>query len=242
MDKIGKVFLAIPTYDGTLHGSTLRSVLTATNKFEISQMTMTSSFLTHGFNLLWCNAIAQDADYFAMIHADLGAEPGWADTLIDELEQHQADVVSAIVPIKSRERKFSTALGRMHEEAHYRLQADDLAKLPATFGTEDLQRVTGEDGLLLLNTGCWVARLKQPWNRAVAFRTHTDIKWDGDEAYCVQIPEDWDFSYQCHALGLKLLATRKVKCTHWGVWSWSSGKFQEYADCANMPIVQQTEG
>lgn len=218
----GRVFLGIPTYDNTLHTVAMMGVLTATKTHPLQVVCNGSSLLAHGFNILWASAVASDASYFAMLHGDVGPDPNWIDTLIGELEATGADMVSAIIPIKSRENVYSTALAPMGGEATYRLHLDDLDKLPATFDGADLQRVSGKDGLLCVNTGCWVCRLGQDWNKQVHFAMVTEINWTGADAHCRIIPEDWYFSQRLHALGVKIVATQKVKVTHAGAWSWAS--------------------
>jgi hypothetical protein len=221
-DENNRVFLATPTYDGMLHSGCHAGIINASRQHDVQSMVVASSFLTHGFNLLWCHAIASGAKYWAMLHADIGPENYWLETMLEQLEASGADILSAVVPIKSREGVLSTALSEIGCEAHYRLRAADLEQLPVTFDGEDLRRVTGQSGILCVNTGCWVCRLTDPWVKQISFRTHTAIRWDGDVATCEQIPEDWDFSHQCHTLGLKVMATRAIKTTHWGAWSWSS--------------------
>lgn len=225
----GRVFLGIPTYDNTVHTTTLMGVLTASQTHPLQVVCNGSSLLAHGFNILWASAVASDASYFAMLHGDVGPDPNWIDTLIGELEATGADLISAIVPIKSRENVYSTALAPMGGEATYRLHIDDLDKLPATFSGEDLQRISGQDGVLCVNTGCWVCRLGQTWNRQVHFAMVTEINWTGADAHCRIIPEDWFFSQQLHALGLKVAATQKVKTTHAGAWSWASHPKKSHA-------------
>ena len=218
-----RIFLGIPTYDNTVHTSCMMGVLNA-SKTRVMQVACNgSSLLPHGFNILWAMGNGSKSDYFAMCHADIGPDAGWLDTLIDELEATEADVLSAIVPIKSGENVYSTSLCHRGCESHYRLHVNDLAKLPETFGTKELQEVSGEDGELCVNTGLWVCRLGQVWNKQVQFQMHTSIVWDEEgKAYCSIIPEDWDFSQQLHALGLKVMATRKVRVMHSGCTTWQS--------------------
>jgi hypothetical protein len=220
---VPRVFLAIPTYDNTVHTMCMLGVLRASRDFAIQIACNGSSLLTHGFNILWAMANGSGADYFAMLHADIGPEPYWLDKLIGELEKHQADMLSAVVPIKSDERLFSTALAHPGQESHYRLNLDDLSKLPDTFGSQHLRDATGLTGNLCVNTGLWVCRLGQAWNRQVQFQMHTRIAWQDDgKAYCSVIPEDWDFSHQLHALGLNVMATRTVQLKHAGCMTWQT--------------------
>jgi len=217
------VFLGIPTYDGTLHSACHKGVLHASRRHSVMEMCAISSILPHGFNILWCHGVTQGADYFAMLHADIGPAEHWIDTLIDELDAHEADVISAAVPLKGKGGFYSTALGRIGEEVSYRVRHQDLSRLPPTFNGDDLRRVADCEGVLCVNTGCFVCKLAAKWVKDIAFGMRTWITWDGDAPLCRMIPEDWDFSHQCHALGLKVLATTKVRVTHYGIQGWSSG-------------------
>src|ERR1700722_2018308 len=100
------VFLAVPHY-GDLVAEALPSLITAscrTDTTRISLNTNGASLLAFNFNLLWCAALNQRRDksltHFAMHHADIQAEVGWLDQLIDEMAAVQADVLSVVVPIK----------------------------------------------------------------------------------------------------------------------------------------------
>ena len=95
------VFLALPNYDGRVAIGTLFGVLQASANYHVRPMAITSSLLPRCFNSLWAKGIQSKCRYFAMLHADIGPEPGWLDVLINELTRLKAGVVSATVPIKS---------------------------------------------------------------------------------------------------------------------------------------------
>jgi hypothetical protein len=178
------------------------------------------SLLAQNFNNLWCTALnlrhtGQRCDYFAMLHADV--EPGdfWLDALTAELEAKGLDVLSAVVPIKDTLGLTSTALARPDGDQWRpacRLTMAEVCRLPETFTGDD---VGGRPRLL--NTGCWVAKLGD-WADKVAFTINDRVEFDATAGrYVPRVePEDWNFSRQCHALGLKLGATRKVALAHAG--------------------------
>ncbi len=200
-----------------------------------------TSLLTYTFNLLWAQILNQrngvlmpqsdgverpeKIDYFAMIHDDIIPDPGWLDTLIDLLEANDADVVSAVVPIKDGFGLTSTGTDTTGDIWNpRRLTLTEVFGLPETFGDEE------SGGPLLLNTGLWVCRLDRPWVEKLYFRQNDKIvKNDQGFFEAHTMPEDWDFSRQVRSHGGKLLATRKVKLVHerpqwnnhrpWGTWT-----------------------
>lgn len=183
------------------------------------------SLLASNFNQLWCSALnrkhgGENIAYFAMLHDDVGPidcgpEKFWLDTLIDELEARQLDVLSVVVPIKDRRGITSMALRHPTEDwlPYCRLSMHDVFQLPETFTADD---VGGRP--LMLNTGCWVAKFNLDWATKAHFSIEDRIVWNtACERYQSQtVPEDWHFSMQCHSLGLKLGATRKIPLMHRG--------------------------
>lgn len=177
------------------------------------------SLLAANFNALWVSALnlaraGRAPDYFAMLHADVEPQDWWLDTLIDELEDKNLDVLSAVVPIKDSHGLTSTALSHPDGDPFRilcRLTMADVHRLPETFTSDDVGHP------LLLNTGLWVCRFDEAWTRKVRFTINDRIVTLPDGSYRAQCePEDWYFSRLCHELGLKLGATRKVKLEHRG--------------------------
>src|SRR4051812_1607979 len=102
---MANVFLACPTYDGTLSTLTARNIWgTATQQHRISPLSEGLSLLPWNCNRHWCAALnhrrSDQLQWFAMLHADVAPEPWWLDKLIAEAEKQGADLLSAIVPIK----------------------------------------------------------------------------------------------------------------------------------------------
>lgn len=184
------------------------------------------SLLGQNFNALWCWAInmAQagvKVDYFAMLHSDVEPEEFWLDKLIEEMERHELDVLGVVVPIKDENGMTSIALARQDGYSwrpQCRLTMKEIYDLPETFTEDDV-------GLpLLLNTGCWVCRFNPKWAKKVHFEINDCIRYDRRrKLYVAEVePEDWNFSRQCHRLGLKLGVTRKVKLTHCGTFQFTN--------------------
>lgn len=178
------------------------------------------SLLAQNFNRLWCTGLNQrhrgePLDYWAMQHADIEPEDFWLDKLIDELEDHQLDVLGVVAPIKDTRGRTSIALARPDGDnwrAHCRLTLDEVYRLPETFTSAAVGYP------LLINTGLWVCRFDLDWAKLVHFEINDRIAFDPErDEYHPQVePEDWYFSRVCHQLGLKIGVTRKVRLAHRG--------------------------
>jgi hypothetical protein len=151
------VFLAVPHY-GDLVAEALPSLITAscrTDTTRISLNTNGASLLAFNFNLLWCAALNQRQDkgltHFAMHHADIQAEVGWLDQLIDEMAAVQADVLSVVVPIKDEKGLTSTGLQDPKTCKIRRLTMREIFTLPKTFTAKDCTPLGDTDNRQLTN-------------------------------------------------------------------------------------------
>lgn len=189
-----------------------------------------SSSLPMCFNILWAQALAGKFDYFFMLHADIVPQAGWAKVLLDILLEKEADVVSAVSPIKSNDGVFSCAVANPEHTwgPLYRFTAKGLKDMPDTFGREDTDC---PDNALLVNTGCWVADLSKPWVRqrdesgalAVSFdMRHRIYVHENGKLEPQMESEDWRFSRQLHELGCRVLATKAVHLSHRGGRGWNN--------------------
>jgi hypothetical protein len=193
------------------------------NKYSIKTAVQTRSLLAAGFNNFWCTAINEQYDYFAMLHADVAPQDGWLDVLVDEIERTQADLISVVIPIKDHYGLTSTAIGDIGStwRPRRRLTMREVHDLPETF---DAKTAGYPDGVLLINTGCFIADLSKPWCRATKadgtaefFFTINDRITCRDGLFETEVEsEDWFASRTLHRLGAKVLATRKVALSHRG--------------------------
>jgi len=232
MDQQETVFLALPSYGGQIHCTAALSLLRATRR-PVQIMNNDSSALAHGFNILWASAAISDKTYWAMLHSDIGPPPFWVDTLINVMQETGADVVSALSPIKSNERAYSTALipRRGDDFDAVRIHDVHLHQLPETFFTSDLIRLFDHDGIMGVNTGCWVCRIG-PWMRDLCFEVETWIDWKQSPPLCRFLSEDWEFSRKCHNLGLQVACTRRLDLSHAGMGFWFA---KSYEKCQDVP-------
>lgn len=182
-----------------------------------------NSVLPANFNEHLCAAWnlreSNGVTHFAMLHGDIAPQVGWFDVLLDELSTG-ADVVSAVVPIKSMKGQTSTAYGERlanGRPVHTKLTMHDVFALPETFGIED---TPWPDKVLLINTGCMAFRL-DPWVReflldeSFGFETWCEENEDG-KIQPQALSEDWRFSLWCAKHSVRCVATRKVQLNHWG--------------------------
>lgn len=164
------------------------------------------------------------ATHFAMLHSDVVPDPGWIDTLLTEMDERDADLVSVAVPIKDKRGLVSCGLGEASNPwaAFRRFTMHELMQMPATFGIEDTPH---PDKYLLHNTGCWVADLRKPlWRQTDSdgcLRAYFNFPLRGriDEKGQViheRESEDWHFSRKIAELGAKTFITRKVAVDHLG--------------------------
>lgn len=180
-------------------------------------------------------------EYFAMIHADVETSPGWLDRMIAELNTSGGyDVLSHVIPFRDKSGYTSTGLlhrhfpgathgsGAMPAMSRYRrLMTHEIhhGRLPETFDVRPLCRLFDvadpKTAALLVNTGLWVARCG-PWMYDVRFRVEDSIvryaahRYE-EPAYEPRFwAEDWCFSEDVRALGLRVAATTILPVNHAG--------------------------
>jgi len=201
-----RVALGYPAYPGAADfRSLMAAVVHASNRHTIKFIPCVGSETCRGFNFVWVNSLAMaekcEITHFAMLHADIAAEEYWVDKLIDEC-------------------------GKWSQR---RLVMREVMRLPETFDMWDTVRlgVNPDHKPLLVNTGCWVADLRKPeWfeldpqgRTPWYFTFNHEISKDAESGKWTTKAEseDWWFSRQMAARGLKYFATRKVGLEHFGL-------------------------
>jgi hypothetical protein len=192
------------------------------------------SFHTRNFNMLWCNALNTRNlgwTHFAMVHHDVRPYGYWLGTMLREMREHQADLVSVVLPVKTDHGLTSTALFHRPTGRVRRLTMKEVTRLPVTFDGPTAVRELAwpdtdpTDWELFVSTGLWLCDFTRPWVADVWFEVRERIVHSARDGYSVQvISEDWAFSHALHRLGLKLVATtgRAVPCGHWGPYEYTN--------------------
>lgn len=234
------VFLGMPRHGGTLHDGAACGFykMPTLGECDVINARYASSLLTKAFNSLWAMALASRdggiCTHFAMLHNDIDPEPAWLDKLLGELTRLDADVVSAVVPLKDTRGLTSTAIDNPADSWNpiKRLSLHEVHKLPETFDAADCGY---PESALLINTGLWVCDLRKPWCSAawpdgslkMFFRQEDRIyrrpeHLDGPRYGVETKSEDWNFGRDLHSWGCKVYATRKVKLKHYGEYAFSN--------------------
>lgn len=229
-----KLYIAVPHRDGWVHWGTSAACLHGPSKVGRTVDPYGSSVLTQTFNRLLSNALnARDREgytHFVMLHNDVVPKPGFYEVLLREMTAHKLDVVSALVPLKDERGLTSTAVDTPGNPwGNRRLTMSEAMELPETFSAEDVP-FRQPDSCLLLNSGCWIMPLDEPWTRGLHFRQQDRIVWGrcNQEWIAQSISEDWDFSRQLWSRGVRMGCTRAVELFHqipqytnqkaWGTW------------------------
>lgn len=203
--------IAIPSYDGSVDLKTITAVTLASENYTPNLITQRSSALGNCFNRLWAAALnartqGMPITHFAMLHADIAPEEGWLDKMLAIMETTGADVLSAIVPIKSNDGLTSTALDTGTEWRVHRFTMKQVYKMEPTFTHPKL----------LLNTGLMLVDFRKPWIEKIHFTIRDGMVKENGVFRPVMMSEDWGFSRDAVRLGAKLFATREVKVEHVG--------------------------
>jgi hypothetical protein len=219
-----KVFIGCPTHDGRIDSRTALAISErATQKHQALVSIQTSSLLAHNCNLLWCAALNVREKYgikwFAMIHADVIPETWWLDRLIDIADKHQADLLSAVIPIKTPDGLTSTALSRIDGTGvQKRLTQTEVNSkdLPETFDLSMVSPLTYGNTKLLVNTGCMICRLDRIWSDELYFTINDKVEKKFNQYFPTVEPEDWFFSKLVAEKGGKVMATKAITVQHIG--------------------------
>lgn len=235
-----RIYVGMPTYDRHPHGHAAgRMLVGATQRHRTATGDSGSSLLGLSFNSLWVEALQAVRDHgmthFAMLHADCQPDAWWLDTLLEEMDRVNADLVSAVIPIKNLSGLTSTALGSVRNPwaPCRRLTLHEVHdRLPETFCFETCCERIGatSDQCLCVNTGCFVLDLRRPyWTELdgsgalrLYFTVDDRVIPDGDGYKVLVDPEDWHFSRTLHQMGGRIFATRRVSVLHHGVTAFSS--------------------
>lgn len=213
--KKPNIFVGVPTYDGNMHAGLVNAVMHVRTVYPSIFQIAGGSLLAYQFNTLWLMALEAKADYFVMVHADIVPELTGIQKLVEECIALDADVVSAVSPIKTQDGLTSTAIANADELWHpRRFTMHEVFKFPETF---DAAATGNPDRALLINTGMMCCNLNRPWVEDACFTIGDKIEMQADgKRHPLVLPEDWGFSWFLHERGAKVYATRKVLLDHYG--------------------------
>jgi hypothetical protein len=228
------ILIGVPTYDHTLLAG-LHQMLTTEGQqpgappYKVA--IKASSLLAFAHNALLCTALNNRPaiSHLLICHSDVVPDPGFLRVMYEEMLRTEAGVVSAVIPIKDSKGLTSTALLPEAAQAEWirqprrykrrRLTMREVMTLPATFEARDVAQLFGEGperAALLVNTGLMLIDL-QPWSEQIYFQINDAVYCDERGKFVADVePEDWFFSRQLAQLGVKAVATRKVKVAHYG--------------------------
>jgi len=221
-----KVFIACPTHDGRINIGTAQALyMLASEKYDSHIAHNNVSLINWNCNQLWCRALNMRAEHnikwFAMLHSDVIPEPLWVDKLIALAEANGLDMLSAACAIKDDSGDTSTGISNPSNN-HWNMRRISIADLNicAILTAKHFQNgmMHSEEMLpkLLVNTGCCIVRLDQPWSEKVIFKTEERITKIGTFFEAHTDSEDWNFSRQVHDLGGIVGVTTLVKTKHVG--------------------------
>lgn len=227
-----KLFIGLPSHrSGVCAGwQAISRIRVRHPEWQVTEFESVGSLLTAGFNRAWAHALnlreKGEITHFLMLHDDVRPrDEDWIDRLFTEMAGANAQVLSAIIPIKDSRGLTSTALDTdpwrpMRFTQHF---------------IHESRPVTWTDERLLFNTGCMLIDFSGDWVTKVCFTIRDRIIQEADGTWAAYVqPEDWDFSRQCRKLGVRVAVTRALAIDHFGVNYWPSDMvWGEQADFGN---------
>lgn len=187
-----------------------------------------STMLCESFNLGVSSAKNGGANYFAMIHSDMVAPPGWLPTLIKAMDEADADMIHAAALIKDDRYLCNMAIAFSLDpwSRKRRLALKEVHQLPDVFTLADIQRHIDEKAVALLpNPGVMVMRMGQWFYDWEGFSTLSRVRLRDDGKYWSEsISEDYVFGYWAAQQGLKIAVAGPRVCAtaHIGEYEFST--------------------
>lgn len=229
------ILIGIPTYDHMFMIGLHQAIVTegqqpGTPPYKVA--VKASSLLAFAHNALLCTALNNrpQISHLLINHADVVPETGYLRLMYEEMLRTDAGVVSAVIPIKDTKGLTSTALlpdvagmewtQQPRNYRRRRLTMHEVMTLPETFEACDVAQLFGEPAeraALLVNTGLMLIDVQQPWSEQIHFQINDAVYRDDKGKFVADVEsEDWFFSRRLAQLGVKAVATRKVKVAHYG--------------------------
>ncbi len=231
------VLIGIPTYDDKVYSGLSAALmgegtLPDCPEYTVAYKHISLLALSHNELLVLALNNRPQITHLLIVHSDVIPERGFLVQMLHDMAEAQADVLSAVIPIKDGSGLTSTALlphlGEADAQGRYefrrrRLTIKEAMRLPDVFDVQDVQHVFDEhspDGVLLVNTGLMLIDVRQPRltePEPLHFEINDAIFRKEDGTFVADVePEDWYFSRQCARRGLRVCATRRVHVQHVG--------------------------
>ena len=230
-----KVFFGMPCYTSWMHRDGYRAILRASEgDCEVYTFMSSSSLLGMTFNMCWVEALRAylkgEATHFAMMHSDIVPEGPFLDIMLEQMEMHHAQVISAVVAIKNGQHETSTAISQIDNpwEAD-RLSLEQLEEMPLTFSIDDLRlrprQLLVNTGLMLVELGEWALRTNDAGELKTYFTIRDQVVRLSERKFKVSaMPEDWNFSRMADEQGCKVCATQAIRIDHIGEAAFRTGR------------------
>lgn len=225
------VVIGLPSYDGTRYnGMALARLLkNPPPDLLINLIELRTSALAFGFNILWANVLnfrqhpTHPPTHYLLWHADVVPQTeNWLGIMLSEMERVGADVLSAVIPIKNELGMTSTA---READPPNRWRPLRYTLTEVSVMADPTWTAPG----LLVNTGLMLVDLRKDWVERVHFTLNDRIYRGSDGKWRASMePEDWNFSRQCHALGVSLYATKAIVVDHVGTTNYRSSNVWGY--------------
>lgn len=213
------VFIATPTAAGKTDCRWEARLAKSRAKYKTMFGTTSGSAQMRNFNRLYAgalNARAQGITHFLMLHDDVLPQDGdvpWMQTMFDLMHAYSLKALSAIVAIKDARRTVSCGL-RDANGGNKNFTIEE-------FGPPGTTRVNGDGGVLLVNTGCLLIDIREPWAEQLHFEMADTIYKDKDGQFKAHFePEDYRMSVRLSEMGVRYGATNAVKTFHVGTYDW----------------------
>jgi hypothetical protein len=207
-----KLAVALPSYNGTRHNGVPLMYLSRQVP-QFAPIATQSSLLAMVFNITLATAMkwrdAGHATHYLMLHDDIvPTSQNWFEELWGAYKASNAQLICAVSPIKDARGLTSIAVetegGVMKPR---RLTMREIDKGPVTFTMPGL----------LLNTGCMLFDLREPWVDDCYFHIDDKIHWVDGVPHPQSASEDWNFTRMARAAGCeRIYATSAMPLEHVG--------------------------
>lgn len=206
-----RLVVALPSYNGTRHNAV--PLMHLARQVPLAEpVAPQSSLLAMSFNLCLATALRMRdegrATHFLMVHDDIVPRgSNWFEVLWGAWKDSEAELLCAVSPIKDDRGLTSIAVESSDPWRPRRLTMKEVAAGPVTFSHPDI----------LLNTGCMMFDLRDPWVDKCHFTVSDSVEWRDGKMWPRVMSEDWAFTRMARAAGARrIYATRAMHLDHVG--------------------------